>query len=115
MATVGSVGGRGYHDCGTEVVFLSVFLTVWRLFWYGRVLTASGEGADRLTALCANRAYSPGVPITSKSHTHPSYSQINGHLHYPNDVDRSLDETPTDKIRQCRVHHMTVDSSTTAV
>ncbi len=25
---------------------------------------------------------------------------INGHLHYPNDMDRSLDETTTDKIRK---------------
>jgi hypothetical protein len=57
MATVGSVGGRGgYRDCGSEVVFLPVFLTVLRLFWYCRVLAASGEGADCLPALCANRA-----------------------------------------------------------
>ncbi len=25
---------------------------------------------------------------------------INGHLHYPNDVDKSLNEVPTDKIRK---------------
>ena len=25
---------------------------------------------------------------------------INGHLHYPNDIDRSLNETVTDKIRK---------------
>ena len=27
---------------------------------------------------------------------------INGHLHYPNDIDRSLNETATDKIRKYR-------------
>jgi hypothetical protein len=27
---------------------------------------------------------------------------INGHLHYPNDIDRSLNETVTDKIRKYR-------------
>ncbi len=27
---------------------------------------------------------------------------LNGHLHYPNDVDRSLNETVTDKIRMYR-------------
>ncbi len=27
---------------------------------------------------------------------------INGHLHYPNDVDRSLNETVVDKIRKYR-------------
>ena len=25
---------------------------------------------------------------------------LNGHLHYPNDIDRSLDETAVDKIRK---------------
>jgi hypothetical protein len=30
---------------------------------------------------------------------------INGHLHYPNDVDRSLNETATDKIRKYRADY----------
>ncbi len=29
-----------------------------------------------------------------------SHPNINGHLHYPNDLDGSLNETATDKIRQ---------------
>jgi hypothetical protein len=29
---------------------------------------------------------------------------INGHLHYPNDVDRSLNEAAADKIRKYRAH-----------
>ncbi len=31
-----------------------------------------------------------------------SYTIINGHVLYPNDVDRSLNEDAPDKIRQCR-------------
>ncbi len=27
---------------------------------------------------------------------------LNGHLHYPNDIDKSLNEGDTDKIRKCR-------------
>jgi hypothetical protein len=57
MAAVGSVGGKGYGDCGTEVMFLPVFLAVLRNLWYCSVLAASGEGAGRLPALCANRAW----------------------------------------------------------
>ncbi len=30
---------------------------------------------------------------------------LNGHLHYPNDVERSLNETTTDKIRQYRTDY----------
>jgi len=30
---------------------------------------------------------------------------LNGHLHYPNDIDRSLNETTTDKIRKYRVDY----------
>ncbi len=30
---------------------------------------------------------------------------LNGHLHYPNDVDKSLNETATDKIRKYRVDY----------
>ena len=30
---------------------------------------------------------------------------LNGHLHYPNDIDRSLNETVTDKIRKYRSDH----------
>ena len=30
---------------------------------------------------------------------------INGHLHYPNDVDRSLNETAVDKIRKYRADY----------
>ncbi len=30
---------------------------------------------------------------------------INGHLHYPNDVDRSFDEVVTEKIRKYRGDH----------
>ena len=30
---------------------------------------------------------------------------INGHLHYPNDVDRSLNESATDKIRKYRADY----------
>ena len=30
---------------------------------------------------------------------------INGHLHYPNDVDRSLNEAVADKIRQYRADY----------
>ena len=30
---------------------------------------------------------------------------INGHLHYPNDIDRSLNETVTDKIRKYRTDY----------
>ncbi len=31
-----------------------------------------------------------------------SYPSLNGHLHYPNDIDKSLNETVTDKIRKYR-------------
>ena len=27
---------------------------------------------------------------------------LNGHLHYPNDIDKSLNETVVDKMRMCR-------------
>jgi hypothetical protein len=27
---------------------------------------------------------------------------LNGHLHYPNDIDKSLNESASDKIRKCR-------------
>ncbi len=47
---------------------------------------------------------------------------LNGHLHYPNDIDRSLNESDTDKIRKYRsvynnnlpnvISFMTVISST---
>ncbi len=30
---------------------------------------------------------------------------LNGHLHYPNDIDKSLNETVTDKIRKYRVDY----------
>ncbi len=30
---------------------------------------------------------------------------LNGHLHYPNDVDKSLNETVTDKIRKYRADY----------
>ena len=30
---------------------------------------------------------------------------INGHLHYPNDIDRSLNETASDKIRKYRADY----------
>ncbi len=30
---------------------------------------------------------------------------LNGHLHYPHDVDKSLNETDTDKIRKYRVDY----------
>ena len=38
------------------------------------------------------------------SSSDPSF---NGHLHYPNDVDRSLNETDADKIRKYRADYMT--------
>jgi hypothetical protein len=31
-----------------------------------------------------------------------SDSNLNGHLHYPNDIDRSLNESAADKFRECR-------------
>ncbi len=31
-----------------------------------------------------------------------SYPSLNGHLHYPNDIDKSLNEGATDKIRKYR-------------
>ena len=38
--------------------------------------------------------------------TGPLVTSINGHLHYPNDIDnRSLNETTTDKIRKYRVDY----------
>jgi hypothetical protein len=42
--------------------------------------------------------------------THDRYGSsadpsINGHLHYPNDIDRSLNESVTDKIRKCRADY----------
>ena len=36
------------------------------------------------------------------SNSDPSF---NGHLHYPNDIDRSLNETATDKIRKYRADY----------
>ena len=33
---------------------------------------------------------------------------LNGHLHYPNDIDRSLNETVTDKIRKYRLVDLTI-------
>jgi hypothetical protein len=30
---------------------------------------------------------------------------LNGHLHYPNDIDKSLNESTTDKIRKYRVDY----------
>ena len=40
--------------------------------------------------------------ITHERWGSSSDPRINGHLHYPNDIDRSLNETPTDKIRKYR-------------
>jgi hypothetical protein len=34
-----------------------------------------------------------------------TYPSINGHLHYPHDVDRPLNEAATDKIRAYRAHY----------
>jgi hypothetical protein len=41
-------------------------------------------------------AGSPHLPRTLRPYSDPG---IDGHLHYPNDLDRSLNETVTDKIR----------------
>ena len=38
----------------------------------------------------------------SLSHCHPSHSQTSDHLHYPTDIDRTLNETDADKILQYR-------------
>jgi hypothetical protein len=40
--------------------------------------------------------------ITHEIFGSSSDPSINGHLHYPNDVDRSLNETDADKIRKYR-------------
>jgi hypothetical protein len=37
---------------------------------------------------------------------------LNGHLHYPNDFDGSLNETATDKVRQYRVDYNNRPSNT---
>ena len=41
--------------------------------------------------------------LTHERFSSNSDSNLNGHLHYPNDIDRSLNETVTDKIRKYRV------------
>ncbi len=43
--------------------------------------------------------------ITHDTWGSSSDPSINGHLHYPNDIDRSLNETATDKIRKYRVDY----------
>ncbi len=51
------------------------------------------------------------VPLVVDLHsTHDRFGSrsepsINGHLHYPNDMDRSLNETVTDKIRKYRADY----------
>ena len=40
--------------------------------------------------------------ITHDRYGSSSDPSLNGHLHYPNDLDRSLNETATDKIRKYR-------------
>ena len=47
--------------------------------------------------------------VGSSSETDPS---INGHLHYPNDVDGPLNETTTDKIRQYHTDYNNRPSNT---
>ena len=66
-------------------------------------------GDIELVGYLANAA-SP-VPLVLDLHiTHErcgssSDPSFNGHLHYPNDLDRSLNETATDKIRSYRVDY----------
>ena len=48
------------------------------------------------------------VPLVMETITHDRWGSssdpsINGHLHYPNDLDGPLNETVTDKIDQYRV------------
>ena len=43
--------------------------------------------------------------ITHDRYGSTSDPSINGHLHYPNDVDRLLNEDVVDKIRQYRVDY----------
>ena len=47
-----------------------------------------------------------------RSRSDPS---INGHLHYPNDIDRSLNETVTDKIRKYRADYNNNPPSSVAI
>ena len=60
-----------------------------RVDWLPRECGGSGTFGD-------------GSPYRPRSSCDPS---INGHLHYPNDIDRSLNETVTDKIRKYRVDY----------
>ncbi len=41
-----------------------------------------------------------------------SEPSINGHLHYPNDSDRTLNETVSDKVRSYRTHYNNRPSNT---
>ncbi len=43
--------------------------------------------------------------ITHERFGNSTDPSINGHLHYPNDVDRSLNESASDKIRKYRVDY----------
>jgi hypothetical protein len=49
--------------------------------------------------------------IVHKRFGSSSDPSINGHLHYPNDVDRSLNEAAADKIRKNRADHACLTST----
>ncbi len=73
-----------------------------------QVVKSRGQhsGGTELSAYLVNAA--GPVPVVLDLRTVPdrfggsSDPNLNGHLHYPNDVDRSLNETVTDKIRMYR-------------
>ncbi len=54
-------------------------------------------GDVELAAYLANEG--DPVPLVLDLHITPDLN-LNGHLHYPNDIDKSLNETVTDKIRK---------------
>jgi hypothetical protein len=47
----------------------------------------------------------PGLHITHDRFTSSSDPSLNRHLHYPNGIDKSLNEAATDKIRKYRVDY----------
>jgi hypothetical protein len=50
-------------------------------------------------------AFGAGSPYRSDRYGSSSDPSLNGHLHYPNDIDRSLNEAAADKIRKYRADY----------
>ena len=62
-----------------------------------------GYRIDWLSRECdGSDAFGSGTPVTHERWGSSSDPSINGHLHYPNDIDRSLNESVDDKIRKYR-------------